>query len=244
VRDCAILLQVMAGFDPLDPTSQDWPSQEFLDAIEKPVEGQRIAVATGRYFDTCDHEVRESVERAAGVFSGLGARVAEVELPYLRDAAAANLVITQADAATFHGQALREHAELLGEDVRERLEMGAAYSASEYARARRTQVEVRRDLELFFGDYDCLVLPTTPIPAPLIEGAGAVESARTLTRFTAPFNLTGLPALSIPCGFNKDGLPIGLQIVSGPWAENLVLQAGHAFEAATTWNERLPSILQ
>ncbi len=103
---------------------------------------------------------------------------------------------------------------------------------------------MKRRLEKFFEQYDVLLLPSTPITAPLIEGNDAVEQARRLTRFTAPFNLTGLPALSLPCGFSKDGLPIGLQIISRAWNEASVLRAGFAFEQATDWSARRPPILE
>ncbi len=96
----------------------------------------------------------------------------------------------------------------------------------------------------FFEQYDFLLLPTTAIPAPLIEGSDAVEQARRLTRFTAPFNLTGLPAISIPCGFSKEGLPIGLQIIAEAWNEAGVLRAAHAYERQTNWEMRRPLILQ
>ena len=96
----------------------------------------------------------------------------------------------------------------------------------------------------FFERYDFLLLPTTPITAPLIEGSDAVEQARRLTRFTAPFNLTGLPAISVPCGFSKEGLPIGLQIVAKAWNEAGVLRAAHAYERQTNWGMRRPLILQ
>ena len=87
-----------------------------------------------------------------------------------------------------------------------------------------------------------MMLPTTPIPAPPIEGTGAIEAARKLTRFTAPFNLTGLPALSVPCGFTDDGLPIGLQLVAKHWDETRLLQAGQAYETATEWHARRPLV--
>jgi aspartyl-tRNA(Asn)/glutamyl-tRNA(Gln) amidotransferase subunit A len=97
---------------------------------------------------------------------------------------------------------------------------------------------MRRKFENLFSDYDILLTPTTPIPAPLIEGTDAIEQARRLTRFTAPFNLAGLPALSMPCGFTSIGLPIGLQIVSGTWREAKALQAGYSYEQTTPWHLR------
>jgi aspartyl-tRNA(Asn)/glutamyl-tRNA(Gln) amidotransferase subunit A len=93
-----------------------------------------------------------------------------------------------------------------------------------------------------FDQFDVLILPTTPIAAPVLEGENAVERARQLTRFTAPFNLTGLPALTVPCGFTHEELPIGLQIVSRPWNEAGVLRTGYAYQQATTWHKMKPKI--
>ncbi len=117
------------------------------------------------------------------------------------------------------------HPDWFGADVRERLESGRSSTSTEYSLARRTQAEMNHRFAQFFEQYDFLLLPTTPIPAPLIEGSDAVEQARRLTRFTAPFNLTGLPAISVPCGFSKEGLPIGLQIIAKAWNEAGVTDA-------------------
>ncbi|MCI0553563.1 MAG: amidase, partial [Anaerolineae bacterium] len=148
--------------------------------------------------------------------------------------------MTQADGAAVHRERLKEHPDWFGEDVRRRLQDGAQTTSTEYALARRTQAEIRKRFEPFFESYDFLMLPTTPIPAPTIAGHDAVEQAARLTRFTAPFNLTGLPALSLPCGFTQSGLPIGLQIVSRAWGDAKALNAGYAFEQATEWHERVP----
>jgi aspartyl-tRNA(Asn)/glutamyl-tRNA(Gln) amidotransferase subunit A len=156
--------------------------------------------------------------------------------------ALANGQMTQADGAAFHRERLREHPDWFGEDVRQRLRNGAALTSSEYALTRRTQAEGRRHSEMFFEKFDILLLPTTPVPAPPIDDTGAIEAARQLTRFTSPFNLTGLPALSIPGGFTETGLPVGLQIISKHWAEAKVLEAGHAFEQATEWHCLRPKI--
>ena len=127
--------------------------------------------------------------------------------------------------------------------LRQRLEAGASLTSSDYSLARRTQAEGRRRFEMFFTKYDLLILPTTPIPAPPIEGTGAIEAARQLTRFTAPFNFSGLPALSLPCGFTGTGLPLGLQVVSKHWGEGKLLRAAHAFEQATSWHLLRPDIV-
>ncbi|HEY5903568.1 MAG TPA: amidase, partial [Anaerolineales bacterium] len=228
--DAALLLQVLAGYDPEDPASVDAPVDDYLAHIDDGVAGWRIALATGEYIEDSDAEVLSAVHAAADVFHSLGAQVDEVEIPWLREAALANSVMTQADGAAFHRERLREHPDRFGADVRARLETGAAFTSTEYSLARRTQSECRRKAEIFFQEHDVLILPSTPIPAPLIEGTDAIEQARRLTRFTAPFNLTGLPAISLPCGLSSEGLPLGLQIVGAPWRESRVLRAGHAYE--------------
>lgn len=240
VRDVALLLQVIAGYDPLDPACVNLPVDNYLETIDQGVQGWRVALADGEYSADSDVEVLAAVEDAAKVFEQSGAVVTKADVSFLGEASLANGLMLQADAAAYHRQRLAEHPDWFGEDVRQRLQTGAAYSSTEYALARRTQVEMRRELEHFFADYDILLTPTTSIPAPPVEGTDAVEQARRLTRFTAPFNLTGLPALSLPCGFTSGGLPIGLQIIGRAWGEARVLQAGHSYEQATEWHTRHP----
>jgi len=242
VKDVALLLQAVAGYDPADPVSVEVPVPDTLAELEAGVRGWRVALASDAFFTRADPEVLAAVRAAAQVFSDLGAQVREVEFPGGREAAQANGLMVTSDAAAFHGERLASHPEDFGEDVRQRLQSGAAYTSSEYVLARRTQVTLRRQFELFFDDFDILLTPTTPIAAPPLEGPDAVEQARTLTRFTAPFNLTGLPALSLPCGFSAEGLPLGLQIVARPWAEAAVLRAGQAYEGATEWHARRPDL--
>jgi aspartyl-tRNA(Asn)/glutamyl-tRNA(Gln) amidotransferase subunit A len=148
--------------------------------------------------------------------------------------------MTQADAATYHRERLLEHPEMFGADVRERLETGRDLTTADYVLARRVQSEIKRRLQRLFEEYDVLMLPATPIAAPPIEGNDAVESARLLTRFTAPFNLTGFPAISIPCGSTSMGLPVALQMVAAPWNEARLLQAARAYERETDWGSRHP----
>jgi aspartyl-tRNA(Asn)/glutamyl-tRNA(Gln) amidotransferase subunit A len=163
-----------------------------------------------------------------------------VEFPGAYDAAKANGLMTPSDAAAFYKDQLQDRPQDFGEDVRQRLQTGAVYTSTEYILARRSQTMLRSQFEGFFDKFDVLLTPTTPVPAPGLEGPNAVEQARLLTRFTAPFNLTGLPALSVPCGFTLDGLPIGLQIIGSPWAESKILNAGFAYERATEWHKRKP----
>ncbi len=242
VRDAACMLSVMAGYDAQDPASANIPVDDYMVHLEGGVDNWRIALAKGDYIEAADSEVLMAVNQAAHVFMDLGAQVQEVDLSWLEQLALANGQVTQADGAAFHRERMIEHPGWFGADVLQRLQIGAALSSSDYVLARLHQVEGRRRFEIFFEDFDILLLPTTPIPAPLIEGTGAIQAARQLTRFTSPFNLTGLPALSIPCGITKTGLPVGLQIIAKHWDEAKILQAGYAFEQATEWWRHHPNV--
>jgi aspartyl-tRNA(Asn)/glutamyl-tRNA(Gln) amidotransferase subunit A len=241
VKDAALMLQIMAVYDPLDPACVKMLTGDYLGHILDDVKGRKIALGVGEFIEASDAEVLQAVRDAAKVLGSLGCKVQEENVSWLRDAALANKLMTQSDGAAVHRDRLKEHPELFGDDIRRRLEDGINTPLTDYILARRTQTEIRKRLELFFETYDFLVTPTTPIAAPTIEGHDAVEQAARLTRFTAPFNLAGLPALSVPCGFTREGLPIGLQIISRAWGESKVLNIGHAFEQATEWHKRMPT---
>ena len=242
VRDSAMLLQVLAGFDPHDPASAHVAVDNYLSHLEEGFNGCRAALAVGEYIDASDPQVLAAVDAAAQRFKDLGAQVEKIDLSWIADLAHANTCMTLADAAAFHRERLAAHPDWFGEDVLQRLQAGASFTSTEYALARRTQAEGRRRFEMFFTRYDFLILPATPIPAPPIVGTGAIEAARQLTRFTSPFNLAGLPALSVPCAFTADGLPLGLQIVAKHWDEASLLKAAYTFEQATEWHLRRPDL--
>jgi aspartyl-tRNA(Asn)/glutamyl-tRNA(Gln) amidotransferase subunit A len=240
VLDAAILLQAAAGYDPADPYSVNAPVDDYLSQIEGDVHGWRVALASDPFFTQADDEVLTAVWEAARLFANLGARVEEVTLPNGREMAQANLTMVASDGAAFHRERLESQPQDFGADVLERLRYGLACSSLEYSFARRIQTLARHQFGRFFADFDILLTPTTPVTAPLIAGPNAVEQARLLTRFTAPFNLSGLPALSLPCGFSREGLPIGLQIIGPAWGEARLLRAARAYEQATEWHTRLP----
>lgn len=243
VRDAALLLQLLAGYDEQDPSCANAPVDDYLSQIEAGVKGWRIALAAGDFVGVSDAEVLGAVREAARCFEGLGAIVEEVDSSWLYEAAVANGQMVQADGAAVHRERLQSNPELFGADVRQRLEAGRDLPSGAYILARRKQAEARRRSELFFSQYDALLLPSTPIPAlPIDDIENSASQAPALTRFTAPFNLTGFPALSVPCGFTSLGLPVGLQIVCGPWQEANLLRAGFAFEQATDWHQRKPAL--
>ncbi|NJD58739.1 MAG: amidase, partial [Anaerolineae bacterium] len=233
VRDVAILLNAIAGYDPQDAWSVDQPVVDYLSIPDNGIQGWRIALANNDYFtdpEIIDPEVHEAIQQSVTIFENLGARVDEVALSEAREAAIANGLMTPADAAAFHYQRLVEQPQGFGSDVLKRLQTGASFRAIEYAEARRLQTVLRHQFDQFFNEFDLLLTPTVPITAPRRGSADALERARLLTRFTAPFNLTGLPALSLLCGWSKSGLPIGLQIVGKAWTEDKVILAGELFE--------------
>ena len=238
VKDAALMLQVICAHDPLDPASVRMPADDYVRALARGVKDQRVALATGEHIQAADVEVQRAVQDAARVLEAQGCSVREVNLDWMREAAVANRLMTQVDGAVVHRERLESHPEMFGNDVRRRLEAGAATPLADYVQARRLQAEVRRRCEELFDTVELLVLPTTPVAAPTIQGYDGVSRAGQLTPFTAPFNLAGVPAMSVPCGFSSEGLPVGLQIVSGAWREALVLAAGHAFERATEWHTR------
>ena len=231
VSDVAILLQAISGYDPREPYSVNSPTDEYCALIGKKIKGMRIALAQGDYFnEKTDPEVIRAIDSAALVFRKIGARVESVDLSFAGKAAIANGIITISDAAAFHEERLLNHPDDFGDDVRQRLEVGAAVPSTQYINARHTQVLIRHRFKELFENHDLLLTPTTPVAAPFVAGTGALEQAVSLTRFTGPFNLAGLPALSLPCGFTDAGLPIGLQICGPQWSEAVVLQAAFAFE--------------
>lgn len=240
VSDVALLLAIIAGHDRADPGSAGMPTDDYTANLDAGVDGWRLGVIGDEWLGDIEPDVRASVRAAVGGLASAGALVEELAAPDLLDAARLNGLMTTADAATFHRERMERSPEDFGADVLARLRRGAAYGATDYADARRRQTILRYTFSSWFvehgGRFDAVILPTTPCAAPRIEGLDAVALAPVLTRLTAPFNFTGLPALSLPCGVTQGGLPIGLQIVGAPWAERRVLRVGRACELAAAEN--------
>ena len=234
VTDVALMLGVIAGWDPNDPASPNVPVDDYVASIDDGVDGWRVGIVAEDSLGELDAVVRAAFRSAISALESTGAVVEEFAVPDLPDAARLNGLMTPADAATFHRERIERSPEDFGQDVLTRLRRGAAYGATDYADARRRQTILRHQFSQWFkehgGPFDVVVLPSTPCVAPRIAGLDAVVMAPILTRLTAPFNFTGLPALSVPCGADSDGLPIGLQFVGAPWAERRVLRAGRAYE--------------
>jgi aspartyl-tRNA(Asn)/glutamyl-tRNA(Gln) amidotransferase subunit A len=237
VADVALMLGVIAGWDPTDPASANVPVDDYLAGIDDGVRGWRIGVVADESLGDVEPDVRAAFRAAVDVLVGDGAHVEEFAVSDLPDAARLNGLMTPADAAAFHRDRIERSPDDFGQDVLTRLRRGAAYGATDYADARRRQTLFRHQFSSWFtehgGRFDVVVLPSTPCVAPRIAGLDAVVMAPVLTRLTAPFNFTGLPALSVPCGADANGLPIGLQVVGAAWSERRVLRAGRAYERLT-----------
>jgi aspartyl-tRNA(Asn)/glutamyl-tRNA(Gln) amidotransferase subunit A len=242
VEDVALLLQAVAGYDPADPFAVDAPGADFLADLDAGVAGWRVALPVDDYFTHAAPEVLAAVDAAAQVFEGLGASVHRIDLGWLAEAGRASRVMLGADAAAFHRERLANHPERFGPVELARLRRDSDASAADYARLRFVQASATHRLGQFFESHDLLILPATPLPAVRIDALGVADQEYNWTQFTAPFNMTGVPALSVPCGFTAEGLPIGLQIVGPAWSEALVLRAGYAYERATDWHTRRPPL--
>jgi aspartyl-tRNA(Asn)/glutamyl-tRNA(Gln) amidotransferase subunit A len=248
VMDAAIMLFAMAGWDPQDPATLAEPVEDYLLALRPSAEGLRIAVDPAYSFSRVDPEVEAAVKDALAVLQNLGAKLVEVELPRVSEAAQAALTVLDAEATSYHEQFLKNRPEDYQPTVRDRLGRGFQVRGIDYALARRVGQWMALDFETLFDDVDLIATPATAIPAPKLGqeqveiGHENVDVRGAVAQFTRVFNLTGLPAISVPCGFSSAGLPIGLQLAGAQLDEATVLRAAHAYEQATDWHTRHPEL--
>jgi aspartyl-tRNA(Asn)/glutamyl-tRNA(Gln) amidotransferase subunit A len=239
VADAALVLQVLAGHDPRDPTSVDRPVPDFNAGLARGVGGARIGVVRSFFFDDCDPEIVAAVDAAVGVLEGEGARVDELELADIDAAYFAGVITIGVEGAAYHAADLRERPELFSDELRASFELGSFYQATDYVQAQRLRRHLIDQVSREMAGFDAIVMPTSPVPATPIEGSPP-EHAMLRPRNTMPFNALGLPAISVPCGFTAAGLPIGLQIAGHAFDEAGVLRIAHAYEQATDWRRRPP----
>jgi aspartyl-tRNA(Asn)/glutamyl-tRNA(Gln) amidotransferase subunit A len=240
VEDAAIVLQAIAGHDAADPTSADVPAADYVSALRVGAKLLRVGVPRTYFFDDLDSEVSSAIDHALRGIATLVADVREVKLD-----APTDRKLQAAESWAYHAANVAKNPELYQPETLRRIRTGENVSAAEYIAKRRELEIARREFGKIFADVDVLVTPTTPIPAPAISelktNPEALRPAElTLLRNTRPFNIWGLPAVSLPCGFTESGLPIGLQIAAPHWREDLVLRLAFAYEQATVWHKRSP----
>lgn len=248
VEDAAIVLNAIAGADSRDTMTAPVPVDDYRADLAAGVRGLRFGVPRAGFFEAIDGAVARAVEEAIGVLRALGAMVEDVDGSVLWGAHAAVADIILAEARWYHAASLRDRPGEIGEDVRGRLMRRTDLSADELMTAMRQRDAITARTAAMMERYDALILPSTRIPAPPIAGqmitidGAQVFAPSVLTTNTNPFNLTGMPALSVPCGFTEAGLPIGLQIAGRRWDERTVFRIGAAYERATDWHTRRPHL--
>jgi aspartyl-tRNA(Asn)/glutamyl-tRNA(Gln) amidotransferase subunit A len=235
VSDLALAMNVLAGPSPANRSSSQ-PSPDYREELRADLKGVRIGVPSSYYFDNLQECVAARVNEAIESLTRLGARVRSLQLPFQPEAATAASIVLFAESAASLEKWHRTRAADLGADVRVRLDVGAAVTAAQYLKALRVRAKVRAAFDRVFEEVDALVTPQLPITAPRIGqsevsfGSKKETVPDALTRFTRIFNFAGIPALSVYCGSDRAGLPVGLQIVAKPFGESMVLRIGHAYQ--------------
>ncbi len=250
VEDCAITFKAIAGYDPKDPYTLNIPVPDYRRALNGNMGGTRVGVITEKvYTDEVDPEIRDAVTRAIGVLGELGAPVEEVSLPLIEKAGAFSKALTDMEGAAVHYEGLKKRAQEYDHNTRVRLLTAILTPSQVYFKAQKLRALLRQQILDALKRVDVLVLPTSPVPAPKIPDAPGIKSREdALSRlsgprgFTGPFNLASVPALSVPCGFTSQDLPISLQIAGRPFDEETVMKVAHAYEQATPWHTRRPPI--
>jgi len=267
VEDSALLLSVIAGYDEMDSTSVDLPVPDYTRSLVKDVKGLRIGVPKEYFVKGLDKEVEDSVRAAAQLYRSLGAEVKEISLPHTEYAVSTYYIIAPAEAssnlARFDGvqygfrakgakdmidMYVKTRSEAFGNEAKRRILLGTyclstGYYDAYYLKAQKVRTRIREDFEKAFDACDCIVTPTSPTPAfKLGERTGDPISMYLSDIYTIPANMAGLPAISIPCGFSRAGLPIGLQIIAKPFAEETIFRAAYTFEQSTDFHKQKPKI--
>jgi aspartyl-tRNA(Asn)/glutamyl-tRNA(Gln) amidotransferase subunit A len=250
VSDAAILLGVVAGSDPLDPASCAHRVEDFKAVLSKPLRKFLLGRPREYFWEKLDSEVRRATEAAVRDMEKHGATVREISLPHLSESTGAAANISLAEARYGHESAgyFPAHAHEYSQEVRQRIDAGGEVLATQYLAGLDVQKRVRAEFDAAFQEVDALVAPTVPVPAPPI-GAEYVEVdgeqigvRAALVGMNRPANFTGHPAISVPCGFTRDGLPVGLQFIGRSFDESTLLRIAFAYERAHDWRGRHPCL--
>jgi aspartyl-tRNA(Asn)/glutamyl-tRNA(Gln) amidotransferase subunit A len=242
IKDAALLLEAMSGFDALDPNSSKKPVPSFTEELKPDLTGIRIGFAKTYFFENLQPEVEQATLAALQQLEGLGAELHEILLPSAADLAAPTNVLVMSEAFGRHAQNLKTKGSEYGPKARRRIAAGAFYTAAEVEQA--AQIRATWNAELFKGlsAVDAFVTPTLPHTAFTVDTQ--VQGPPDTSWATRHFNLSGYPALTMPCGFDSKGLPIGLQIIAKPFQEKTMFRVGHAYELATEWHQAKPPGLE
>jgi aspartyl-tRNA(Asn)/glutamyl-tRNA(Gln) amidotransferase subunit A len=249
VEDCALLLGLMAGEDPDDPTAAAGPLPDYMAATRQPMQDVRIGVPASFYVDDLDSEVARILDETIAALKREGATIVAVELPDQRQLTAACQLVLAVEAAAFHKRWMIERSGDYGPQVLMRLQNGLAVPAVSYLEAMRWRGPALSAHLAAVAGVDAVIAPVAPVAARTIaesdvgNGLEAEAVIQRLTRFTRPVNYLGLPSLAIPAGFTSGGLPVGLQLIGRPFDEAMLLRIGAAFQRATDFHHRTPTLM-
>ena len=242
VEDAAIMLAAIAGPDPKDPSASSRPLPDYRQEMRGSIRGLRLGVPRQYFFEHVDPEIQKLVSAAIHQLESMGATLVEVDIPDLENCSAMEAHITLAEATSYHEPYLKRQADDYGPGVRTNLEAGRYLLATDYVKSQRARTLLQRNFNQAFEHADVIVSPTLPALPPLV-GEVWVQSGNlrehvidAFLRFNIPFDLTGFPAISIPCGLGSTGLPIGLQIAGKAFDETTVLRVANAYEQSTEWH--------
>jgi aspartyl-tRNA(Asn)/glutamyl-tRNA(Gln) amidotransferase subunit A len=252
VEDAANMLGVLAGYDARDPASVDLPVPDYTAGMNDGVTGLRLGKPTNFYFDQMDDEVGSLVEAAFGVLRAAGADIVPVELPLAETYMAVEFGLCLPEASAYHERELRGRAELYAEDVRTLLEAGELIPATDYIRALRVREKIKQGWAQLMASntgIDAVIAPSVPAAAARVGQEdftwpdGTEETiTNAYVRHSCPANLTGLPSITVPCGFTAADLPVGIQVIGRPFAEAEIVRIARSYEAATDWGARAPDL--
>ena len=235
VEDAAIMMNIIAGFDELEPTSVETPIPDYTRALKTPTSKLRLGIARKPFFDNLDPEVAKAMEAAMAVLRKITATTVDVELPPPGNAA----TLWGSEAYAYHKVWITQSPEKYQPGTRAQLQRTANANGGEYAQARRDLDKVRREIRTVFAKVDLLIAPTMKTPPALLSAPGGGGGGG---NNNVAFDMYGVPSISVPCGFTSSGLPIGLQISGAHFAETNVLALAHAYEQATEWHKRNPKL--
>ena len=249
VRDCALMLDVIAGADPQDPSCSALPAPSYLAALEMPVGGLRLGVPIGGSTQDVDPEMRAALAVALDVLRGEGVSVVEIEIPDEDLMFDLCDLISKAEAAALHEAWLTERGDDYAPYIRHHLESGLLISAASYLNAMRLRTKVIHDFAgSVFSHVDAIALPSYPGRAPTMAecdplGPGSVEQFwASFPRFTRPLSLLGIPIIAFPTGIGSNGIPLGVQIAARPFDEETLFALGAAFQRVADWHQHAPDI--
>jgi aspartyl-tRNA(Asn)/glutamyl-tRNA(Gln) amidotransferase subunit A len=247
VEDCALVMNAIAGFDPQDPSSAQEPVPDYTKALGQGAKGLRIGVPREFFEVPVDPQVREIVEKAIRKLEELGASVEEVSWPLYHYYESISSPILLSEGAAAYRELVTEKGARLYEPLRLRLETGLFISAADYLQAQQARLRFNQESRALMRQVDLLAGPTTPITATKIGVTDVEIGGKTVgviaahTQYLSSFNLNGLPALTLPCGF-AEGLPVGLQLAGRAFEEGTLLRVARAYEQATDWHRRKPPL--